>query len=100
MTNEFQFPIAAFHHAHETYLVPDTLKSAYGQYVLLPTLLADSQAGIPGGAPAAALFATKARYKRESFRGSEFAPRVLAENGIRVVLKVHIACVELILMFH
>ncbi|TFK91321.1 composite domain of metallo-dependent hydrolase [Polyporus arcularius HHB13444] len=69
VTNEFQFRIAAFHHAHETYLVPDTLKSAYG------------------GAPAAALFATKARYKRESFRGSEFAPRILAENGIRVVMK-------------
>ncbi len=30
VTNEFQFSIAAFHHAHETYLVPDTLKSAYG----------------------------------------------------------------------
>ncbi|RPD56487.1 composite domain of metallo-dependent hydrolase [Lentinus tigrinus ALCF2SS1-7] len=69
VTNEFQFSIAAFHHAHETYLVPDTLKSAYG------------------GAPAAALFATKARYKRESFRGSEFAPRILAENDIRVVMK-------------
>ena len=31
ITNEFKFPIAAFHHAHETYLVPDTLKSAYGE---------------------------------------------------------------------
>ena len=31
ITNEFKFPIAAFHHAHETYLVPDTLKSAYGK---------------------------------------------------------------------
>ena len=28
------------------------------------------------------------RYKREAYRGSEFAPRILAENGIRVVLKV------------
>ncbi|RPD56488.1 composite domain of metallo-dependent hydrolase [Lentinus tigrinus ALCF2SS1-7] len=69
ITNEFKFPIAAFHHAHETYLVPDTLKSAYG------------------GPPAAALFATHARYKRESYRGSEFAPRILAESGIRVVMK-------------
>ncbi|KAI0692924.1 composite domain of metallo-dependent hydrolase [Cerioporus squamosus] len=69
ISNEFRFSIAAFHHAHETYLVPDTLKSAFG------------------GPPAAALFATHARYKRESYRGSEFAPRILAENGIQVVMK-------------
>ncbi len=31
ISNEFKFPIAAFHHAHETYVVPDTLKSAYGK---------------------------------------------------------------------
>jgi len=30
LTNEFKFSIAAFHHAHETYLVPDLLKKAYG----------------------------------------------------------------------
>ncbi|KAH9853225.1 carbohydrate esterase family 9 protein [Lenzites betulinus] len=69
ISNEFQFQIAAFHHAHETYLVPDTLKSAYGT------------------PPAAALFATHMRYKRESYRGSEFAPRILAEAGIKVVMK-------------
>ncbi|KIJ61333.1 hypothetical protein HYDPIDRAFT_42737 [Hydnomerulius pinastri MD-312] len=69
LTNEFQFPVAAFHHAHETYLVPGTLKQAYGH------------------APAAAIFATSARYKRESYRGSEFAARILAENGIDVVMK-------------
>ncbi|KAM5544023.1 hypothetical protein V8D89_002640, partial [Ganoderma adspersum] len=69
ITNEFKFPIAAFHHAHETYLVPDTLKAAYGH------------------APAAALFASHGRYKREAYRGSEFAPRILAENGLQVVMK-------------
>ncbi|KAH9846908.1 carbohydrate esterase family 9 protein [Lenzites betulinus] len=69
ITNEFKFPIAAFHHAHETYLVPDTLKSAYDH------------------PPAVAIFATNARYKRESYRGSEFAPKILAENGLQVVLK-------------
>ncbi|PIL26899.1 hypothetical protein GSI_10037 [Ganoderma sinense ZZ0214-1] len=68
ITNEFKFPIAAFHHAHETYLVPDTLKSAYGH------------------APAAALFASHGRYKREAYRGSEFAPRILAEHGLQVVM--------------
>ncbi|KAI0085133.1 carbohydrate esterase family 9 protein [Irpex rosettiformis] len=69
ISNEFQFSIAAFHHAHETYLVPDTLKSAYGH------------------PPAVALFATHARYKREAYRGSEFAPKILADNGLQVVMK-------------
>ncbi|KAH7911300.1 composite domain of metallo-dependent hydrolase [Hygrophoropsis aurantiaca] len=69
LSNEFQFPIAAFHHAHETYLVPDLLKQAYGH------------------TPAAAIFATNARYKREAYRGSEFAARILADNGIDVVMK-------------
>jgi imidazolonepropionase-like amidohydrolase len=40
-----------------------------------------------GGAPASAMFATHARYKRESYRGSEFAPKILNEAGIRVVMK-------------
>jgi imidazolonepropionase-like amidohydrolase len=35
-----------------------------------------------GGPPAAAIFATNARYKLESFRGSEFAPYILTEAGI------------------
>ncbi|GLB37488.1 putative carbohydrate esterase family 9 protein [Lyophyllum shimeji] len=69
LSNEFNFPIAAFHHAHETYLVPDLIKRAYGL------------------TPAVALFATNARYKREAYRGSEFAPRILADNGLRVVMK-------------
>ncbi|KAF9474768.1 carbohydrate esterase family 9 protein [Pholiota conissans] len=69
LTNEFKFSIAAFHHAHETYLVPDLLKKAYGT------------------TPAVALFATNARYKREAYRGSEYAPRILAENGLKVILK-------------
>ncbi|KAG6845918.1 hypothetical protein H0H87_000724 [Tephrocybe sp. NHM501043] len=69
LSNEFKFSIAAFHHAHETYLVPDLIKKAYGL------------------TPAVALFATNARYKREAYRGSEFAPRILADNGLRVVMK-------------
>jgi imidazolonepropionase-like amidohydrolase len=69
LTNEFNFSIAAFHHAHETYLVPDLLKKAFGH------------------PPAVALFATNARYKREAYRGSEFAARILADNGLQVVMK-------------
>ena len=90
ITNEFKFPIAAFHHAHETYLVPDTLKSAYGEPVVFSeqSLQQSTNASDSGHPPAAALFATHGRYKREAYRGSEFAPRILAENGLQVVLKV------------
>ncbi|KAJ3528819.1 hypothetical protein NMY22_g9254 [Coprinellus aureogranulatus] len=69
LSNEFEFPIAAFHHASEAYLVPDLIKNAYGK------------------TPAIALFATAGRYKREAYRASEFAPRILAEHGITVLLK-------------
>ncbi|KAJ6466602.1 carbohydrate esterase family 9 protein [Mycena vitilis] len=69
LSNEFQFPISAFHHASEAYLVPDLIKKTYG-----PT-------------PAIALFATNARYKREAYRASEFAPRILAEHGLTVLMK-------------
>ncbi|KAL0072430.1 hypothetical protein AAF712_000193 [Marasmius tenuissimus] len=69
LSNEFKFPIAAFHHAMETYLVPDLLKRAYGS------------------TPAVALYATPARYKREAYRASEFAPKILAQHGITVTIK-------------
>lgn len=42
-TNEFKFRVYAFHHAHQTYLVPEILKRAYG------------------GTPAAALFADNSK---------------------------------------
>lgn len=70
LSNEFEFPIAAFHHAHEAYLVPDVINQTWG------------------GTPGVAIFATNARYKREAFRGSEFAAKILHENGIRVAMKV------------
>ncbi|KAJ7579295.1 carbohydrate esterase family 9 protein [Mycena floridula] len=69
LTNEFKFPVAAVHHASEAYLVPEVLKKAYG------------------ATPAVALFATNSRYKREAYRSSEFAPRILAENGLTVLMK-------------
>ena len=43
---------------------------------------------IPEHPPAVALFATNGRYKREAYRASEFAPRILADNGFKVVMKV------------
>ncbi|KAF8904152.1 hypothetical protein CPB85DRAFT_1225892 [Mucidula mucida] len=69
LTNEFKFSIAAFHHAHESYLIPEALKNAYGT------------------TPASAIFAIIGRYKRESYRHSEYAPRILADAGIDVVMK-------------
>ncbi|KAJ7607296.1 hypothetical protein DFH06DRAFT_1380161 [Mycena polygramma] len=69
LSNEFKFPIASIHHAGETYLVPNLLKKAWG------------------GIPAIALFASNFRKKREAYRGSEFAPRILADNGLPVVMK-------------
>ena len=41
-----------------------------------------------GHTPASALFATNALFKREGYRASEFAPRILADNGLPVVMKV------------
>ena len=67
-TNEFKFPVRAFHHAHQTYLVPEILKRNYG-----------------GRPPAAALFADNMYYKVEAYIGSEQAGKVLHENGITPV---------------
>ncbi|KAI1459680.1 amidohydrolase [Annulohypoxylon moriforme] len=64
-TNEFKFPVRAFHHAHQTYLVPEVLKRAWG----------DSP-------PASALFADNMWYKAEAYIGSEYAGKVLWENGL------------------
>lgn len=68
LSNEFQFPVRAFHHAHQTYLVPEILKRNYG-----------------GRAPAAALFADNMYYKAEAYIGSEQAGKILHENGITPV---------------
>ncbi|KAI0412711.1 amidohydrolase [Xylaria grammica] len=64
-TNEFKFSVRAFHHAHQTYLVPEILKRAWG----------DSP-------PASALFADNMWYKAEAYIGSEYAGKILYENGL------------------
>ncbi|KAI0598436.1 hypothetical protein F4775DRAFT_555539 [Biscogniauxia sp. FL1348] len=64
-TNEFKFAVRAFHHAHQTYLVPEILKRAWG----------DSP-------PAAALFADNMWYKAEAYIGSEYAGKQLYEDGL------------------
>ena len=67
-TNEFNFRIRAFHHAHQTYLVPEILKRAWG-----------------GRPPAAALFADNMYYKAEAYVASEQAGKILYDNGITPV---------------
>ncbi|KAF7551896.1 hypothetical protein G7046_g7586 [Stylonectria norvegica] len=67
-TNEFKFPVRAFHHAHQTFLVPEILKRTWG-----------------GQPPAAALFADNMFYKTESYIGSVAAGRILYENDITPV---------------
>jgi imidazolonepropionase-like amidohydrolase len=64
-TNEFKFKVRAFHHAHQTYLVPEILKRAYG-----------------GDPPASAIFATNMWYKAESYVGSEYAGKKLWDEGL------------------
>ncbi|KAF2263032.1 hypothetical protein CC78DRAFT_519114 [Lojkania enalia] len=63
-TNEFKFKIWAFHHAHQTFLIPDVLKRAWG------------------GTPAAALFADNMYYKVEAYTASEKTGKILYEHGI------------------
>ncbi|WQF84287.1 Putative metal-dependent hydrolase, composite domain superfamily, amidohydrolase 3 [Colletotrichum destructivum] len=67
-TNEFKFPVRAFHHAHQTFLVPEILKRVWG-----------------GRPPASALFADNMYYKSESYVGSEYAGKILWENGLTPV---------------
>lgn len=67
-TNEFNFSVRAFHHAHQTYLLPEILKRAYGDRP-----------------PAAALFADNMYYKAEAYVASEQAGKILWDNGITPV---------------
>jgi len=42
----------------------------------------------PGSTPGVAIFANNARYKREAYRGTPFAAKILASEGIEVAMKV------------
>jgi imidazolonepropionase-like amidohydrolase len=68
-TNEYKFPLAAFHHSHEAYLVPELLKKVYG------------------APPAVALFSVNANYKTEAYFGSPFAAAILSANNITTISK-------------
>ncbi|GAB1317980.1 Carbohydrate esterase family 9 protein [Madurella fahalii] len=64
-TNEFKFKVRAFHHAHQAYLVPEILKRAYG-----------------GEYPASAIYADVMWYKAEANTASEYAGKILYDNGL------------------
>ncbi|WFC96558.1 hypothetical protein MBRA1_003219 [Malassezia brasiliensis] len=68
-STEFGFPIAAFHHAHETYLVPELLHKAYEH------------------PPAVAMFSQNANYKYESYFGTPFAATLLRAANITPIFK-------------
>ncbi|KAG6871138.1 hypothetical protein C0993_003786 [Termitomyces sp. T159_Od127] len=85
LSNEFKFPVASLHHAGQTYLVPELLKKTWVCHSNLDAIFSDFP---KGGVPSIALFASNARKKREAYRNSEFAPKILADNGIPVIMKV------------
>ncbi|KAJ4497806.1 hypothetical protein C8R41DRAFT_758876 [Lentinula lateritia] len=68
LSNEFGFPIATFLHASEAYLVPSLVN------------------GSLEGTPAVALLSTNHRHSRESYRGSEFAPAILASHNLSIIM--------------
>ncbi|KAI9306236.1 hypothetical protein BJ944DRAFT_238927 [Cunninghamella echinulata] len=65
---EFNFTVAAFHHALDAYRVPDILKRAPNNITI-------------------ATFADHWGYKKEAFQASPHAPRILLDAGIPVALK-------------
>ncbi|KAI0776137.1 composite domain of metallo-dependent hydrolase [Trametes elegans] len=69
LTQEFRFSIASIQHAAEAYLVPEVLKHTYG------------------GIPTIAVLMDSSRSSRESYRGSVFAPRILADYGVPIAME-------------
>ncbi|KAI8100036.1 uncharacterized protein BX664DRAFT_322707, partial [Halteromyces radiatus] len=65
---EFNFTVAAFHHALDAYRVPDILKRVPNNITI-------------------ATFADHWGYKKEAFQASPHAPRILLDAGIPVALK-------------
>ena len=63
-TNEFKFRVYAFHHAHQTFLIPEVLKRAWG------------------GAPAVALFADNSKYMGASNEEMPRATYILTKTSV------------------
>ncbi|PHH78514.1 hypothetical protein CDD82_3023 [Ophiocordyceps australis] len=67
-SNEFEFAIRAFHHAHQTFLVPELLNRTWG-----------------GRPPSSALFADSMYYKMEAYIGTPHAGKILYDAGLTPV---------------
>ncbi len=97
-TNEFKFAVRAFHHAHQTFLVPEILKRTWGGdppasarehlsslfmylfiYLLFITIFTDWFTHSPP------VFSDNMYFKAEAYVGSEYAGKVLWENGLTPV---------------
>ena len=94
LSQEFKIPISSFHGASEAYLVPGVLRTTYVVDGLLHDRDRLNVLYSFAGVPAIVLSADSFRQKRETFRGSEFAPRVLAENGFPIVMKVRLRALK------
>ncbi|KAK2590074.1 hypothetical protein QQS21_012247 [Conoideocrella luteorostrata] len=87
-TNEFKFAVRTFHHAHQTFLVPEVcaprifIMGLHGVANYVPQILKRTWGG---RAPASALFADNMYYKSEAYIGSEFAGKYLYEEGLTPV---------------
>ncbi|CAK5275497.1 unnamed protein product [Mycena citricolor] len=71
LSREFEFPLSSIQHASEAWLLPGLLNQTWD------------------GPPTVALFSTDHGYDLPSYRGSEFAPRVLSDANISVILKTN-----------
>lgn len=96
-----RFHVSAVHHAHEAHIVPDVLKKGWGgppgrshpslfspffvRFGASNVSLSFARISVPSGA---AIFAAFSRYKHEAYRHSVHAPKILADAGIKVAMKV------------
>ena len=106
LSQEFHFPIAAIHSGSDAYLVPEVLQRAYG-ICALRTLLNYSYhsqvnhlhlpflqiAGKWTYTTYFILLTGRKRKRREQYRASEFAPRILAERNFTVLIQVKVGFV-------
>ena len=54
----------------------------------VPSVVTADRGVPPGPTPGVAIFANNARYKREAYRATPFAAKILASEGIEVAMKV------------
>ncbi|KDN43658.1 hypothetical protein K437DRAFT_147093 [Tilletiaria anomala UBC 951] len=81
LSNEFKFPVAAFHHAHEAWLVPELIKRVYRP------VHNDSYAPEMDPPPAVAIFSTNGNYKMEAYFGGPHLGALLKHAGLTPLYK-------------